>query len=610
MGQNNLKIHFSNKREPCCILLIILMLAVLAISGCDLVNNTGDVGLAPTATDGQISQNSATLTPILRSNKSSESTPTPIQEIPFEPLSASAKNCDYGGEFESIQAVDANTVRFMLCRPDPAFLAKIAFPSFGIVPAARIEQTGGGGKGSPLLLEPIGTGPYRFNQWQAGTLISFSYFKDYWDGQGQHTPNLNFRWNLDDSQRLLELQTGTVQAIDNPNPQDLNTIQADPGLILLARPPLSVAFVGMNNTYPPLDNQLVRQAISMGIDREVILDQFFPPGFELANYFTPCIIPNGCVGEPWYSYDPEAAKNLLMEAGYPDGFQTQISYRNVVRGYLPQPAAVAAAIQSQLQQNLKISARLVPIDSPEFLNAADEGLLPGLFLLGWGADYPDVSNFLDTHFGILATKMLGNPFDDILALLKKGAAVADESSRRPIYEAANNAIRQHTPIVPLAHGGWVFPQTLQVAFNKSVQGAYASPFGFENFSEMYSTRGDTLVWMQSQEPLSLYCADETDSDTLRACTQVIETLYRFQDGSTNVEPALAKICAPNEDLKIWTCTLRSDVKFHDGTTMNANDVVISFLVQWDAASPYHKGRTGEFAYFKNFWGPFLNTPTP
>jgi ABC-type transport system substrate-binding protein len=344
----------------------------------------------------------------------------------------------------------------------------------------------------------------------------------------------------------------------------------------------------------------------MAIDRQAIIDNYFPPGFQLASFFTPCVIPNGCVGEAWYEYNPQKAKELLAEAGYPDGFQTQISFRDVVRGYLPAPAQIAEQIQSQLQKNLNITSRLVPIDSPEFLQAADEGRLPGLFLLGWGADYPDVSNFLDTHFGKDATRLFGNPFLDIQNALELGSSVPGEMARRPFYENANNAIRQHIPMIPLAHGGWITPESLSVAFSKSVQGAHANPFSLERFSEMSVNGQDSLVWMQSLEPLSLYCADETDTDSLRACAQVIEPLYRFEAGGTRVEPALAESCQANTEMTEWTCKLRSGVRFQDGSIMDANDAVMSFLVQWDAAHPFHKGRTGEFAYFEELFGAFLN----
>ena len=105
----------------------------------------------------------------------------------------------------------------------------------------------------------------------------------------------------------------------------------------------------MNNTYPPFDNEKVRQAIAMGIDRQRIVDNFYPAGSSVAEYFTPCTLPNGCVGDPWYKFDVDAAKALLAEAGYPNGFDTTITYRDVVRGYLPQPGVVAQDIQAQLQ---------------------------------------------------------------------------------------------------------------------------------------------------------------------------------------------------------------------------------------------------------------------
>ena len=282
--------------------------------------------------------------------------------MPFEPLSAEATDCSYGGEFKSIQAVDPLTVRFELCKPDVAFLEKIAFPSFGIQPLEWIEQNGGGGKDSPLLVKPVGTGPYQLEEWRPGEQISFTAFAGYWGEQKAGVPNLVFRWQSESAQRLLELQTGTVQGIDQPSPQDYPAIQADPNLSLLFRPPLSVAFLGTNNTYPPFDNQLVRQAIALAIDRQALVKQAFPPGFQLPSFFTPCTIPNGCVGEAWYEYNPEKAKELLVEAGYPDGFQTQLTYRNVVRGYLPQPERAAKNIQAQLKENLNISIELISID--------------------------------------------------------------------------------------------------------------------------------------------------------------------------------------------------------------------------------------------------------
>ncbi|MCZ7551497.1 MAG: hypothetical protein B6D39_08735 [Anaerolineae bacterium UTCFX2] len=587
--------------------LTLLLGAAWLMSACQLTSLSGGLGSGNAPAPTSATQAVEPPTPEIEATKAqTESAPvTPEPTAIFQPISKSAPDCEYGGQFAAIEAVDRLTVRFRLCQPEVAFLSKIAYPAFGILPAEFLEAAGGGGKGSRLLEAPVGTGPYRVARWDPGEELVFSAFEGYW-GEKARIGELVFRWELDASQRLLELQAGTVQAIDNPSSGDLDAIQSSPDLALIERSPLSVAYLGMNNTYPPFDNQIVRQAINLALDRTALLQAAFPPGFVLAEYFTPCAIPLGCLGEKWYGYDPVQARQLLDQADFPSGFQTQIAYRDVVRSYMPQPGLVAEQIRVQLRQNLQINASLIAIDSPDFLQAVDEGRLPGLFLLGWGADYADVTNFLDTHFGAQATRLFGKPFPDIQSALELGGSIAAEAERKPYYETANNAIREHAPLAPLAHGGWLDAQALSIAVNRSVQGASASPFSLERFNEMSVNGQARLVWMQSLEPLSLYCADETDSDSLRACAQVIEPLYRFARGGANLEPALAESCTPNAELTEWTCKLRDGVQFHDGSLLDAADVVRSFSVQWDAADGLHKGRTGEFAYFKELWGAFLN----
>lgn len=533
--------------------------------------------------------------------------PAETAEVPgtggFEPLSVSA-DCDaedYSGLFKTIEAVDELTVRFTMCQPDPAFPSKAAFSPFSIQPKEYLEQTGGGGEGSILLERPIGTGPYMVAEWSRGNELVFVRNENYW-GELAIEPTLVFRWSSEAAQRLLELQSGTVDGIDNVGSDDFPVVESDPNLELIVRPPLNTFYVGMNNTYPPFDDERVRQAIAMGIDRQRIVDNFMPPGSEVASHFTPCSIPGGCEGEEWYEFDPEAARALLAEAGYPDGFETEIAYRDVVRGYLPQPSVVAQDIQAQLRENLGIEATINVMESGAFIAAADAGELPGLHLLGWGADYPDVTNFLDFHFGIGASAQMGEKFDDITSALQQGASLADNAARAPFYAEANNAIKQHVPMVPISHAASA------VAFRASLEGTHASPLSNEYFAVVEDPDDDTLVWMQNAEPISLYCADETDGESLRACEQVTEALLSYEIGGVEVRPGLATSCDPNEDLTVWTCHLREGVLFHDGSTLDANDVVFSYLVQWDASHPLHTGNTGAFTYFSALWGGFLNAP--
>ncbi|MDD2921216.1 MAG: ABC transporter substrate-binding protein [Anaerolineales bacterium] len=530
-----------------------------------------------------------------------------VKETAFKAVKVEAPNCDYGGEFKSIEAVDELTVKVTLCVPDPAFPSKIAFTSFAIQPADYLTFTGGNGA---LLEKPIGTGPYYVSNWVRGDQLVFKAFPDYW-GEKAMSDTLVFKWSTESAQRLVELQSGTVDGIDNPGPDDFAKIEGDSALQLMPRPALNIMYLGFNNNPQvdgfdnaanPLANEKVRQAIAMGLDRQRIVDNFYPAGSEVADYFTPCAIPNGCVGDKWYGFDAAAAKALLAEAGYPDGFETVLNYRDVVRGYLPDPNVVAQDIQAQLKENLNITVNIEVMESGAFLDAADSGQLKGLHMLGWGADYPDQTNFLGYHFGAGASKQFGDKFTDITEALDKGAQLASDAEREPFYTTANNAVRAHVPMIPIAHGG------SGVAYKAGLQGnPHSSPLGNETFSVMGNGTG-TFVWMQNAEPISLYCADETDGESLRACEQVTQSLLGYQTGGTAVEPVLAESYSANADLTEWTFKLRKGVKFHNGFTLDAADVVASLSVQWDAANPLHTGNTGAFSYWSGLFGTFLNAP--
>jgi len=508
----------------------------------------------------------------------------------------------YTGNFKKVTAVDAKTVVFDLCNPDVAFLSKIAFSSFAINDTAWLEANIDPTKteNQAIVSNVNGTGPYKLKEWKRGSEIVLEAFDGFW-GTKALAPTAVFRWSAEASQRLTELQAGTVDGIDNVGPTDFAIVEGDPNLVLKTRESTNIFYVGFNNTFAPFDNEKVRQAIAQGIDRQRIVDNFYPAGSSVASHFTPCSIPNGCAGDPWWSYSADAAKALLAEAGFPDGIKTTITYRDVVRGYLPDPNVVATDLQAQLKA-IGVEAEIVVQESGTFLDNADAGNIEGIHLLGWGADYPDVTNFLDFHFGAGSSKQFGNKFDDITAALQEGAAGLSDAAREPAYITANNAIRQHVPMIPIAHGG------SGVAYRADVEGGFASPLGNEILSVMKPGDRDTMVFMQNAEPPGLYCADESDGEALRVCEQMLEALYSYEIGGTAAEPALATECKPNTELTTWTCTLRDGVTFHDGATVDANDVVMSYAVQWDAAHPLHKGRDNSFTYFPGLFGGFLNPP--
>lgn len=534
---------------------------------------------------------------------------TPASEAPFAGISypesgdAPCGTDPYTGQFKKITAVDRLTVEFQLCYPDVAFLSKVAFSAFGIDDSDYLAAHA---PDKSYLDQPNGTGPYKLSEWSKGNRLVLAAYDAYW-GTKALTPNVEFRWSDEAAQRWLELQSGAVDGIDNPGTDDIANIKADSNVTFYPREGLNTFYLGFNNQIKPWSNEKIRQAIAIGIDRERIVTNFYPEGSEPASHFTPCTIPFGCTGDAWYAFNLDEAKRLLAEGMAEEGItsiDTKLQFRAAVRGYLPDPPQIATEISQQLKTNLGINATLDLQESGAFLDANAAGTLEGIFLLGWGADYPDPTNFLDYHFGAGSGAKFGAPFADIVAELNKGGQSADDAVREAAYTAANGLIKQHVPAAIIAHGG------SGTVFKADVTGAHSSPLSNEVFSVVKAADRDTVVWMQNAEPLSLYCGDESDGETLRACEQVKESLYAYKVGSTETEPALAESCTANADLTVWTCMLREGVTFHDGAALDANDVVLSYAVQWDAEHPLHVGRSGAFEYFPGLFGGFLNPPKP
>jgi ABC-type transport system substrate-binding protein len=465
-------------------------------------------------------------------------------------LSLSAESCDYGGELASIEALDDMTVKFTLCFPDGAFLSKVAFVPMAIQPSEHLEATGGGGD---LLREPIGTGPYMLESWDLGNEIVLTRFDDYW-GEPAHEQTAVYRWIAEASSRLIELQAGNADAINNPAVGDFEVIKNDPNLRFVEREAATIFYVGMNRNIPPFDNQLVRQAVAHAVDRQRIVDNFFPAGSNVATDFVPPIIFGHTPEVEPFPFDQARAEELLDEAGFPRGddgvrFSTTISYRDVVRPYLPTPGLIAVDLQAQLAE-VGINLEVVQIDSGAFIEATVSNGVEPMYLLGWTMDYPDATNFFDTHFGTGAGAQFGDKFPELEAAIAAGARTADPEERLVHYTEANTLLRDLAPMVPVGHA------ISGMAYQADILNPHAVAVGQERMALLEDPDDENIVYVQNAEPISLYCSDESDGESFAVCEQIVEGLMGFNVPTGEVVPQLAESYEVSDDGLEWTFHLR------------------------------------------------------
>ena len=498
----------------------------------------------------------------------------------------------YRSSISSIEIVNSSTLRLTLSHPDASFLQKLAFPAFGIASPANIKKYNGGGD---LIRNPVGTGPFRFDKWATGDYITLKRNNNYW-GEKAKLETLTYRVIKEAPARLLELKAGTIDGADNLAPDDIAAAQADPNLAVYTRPPFNIGFLGINRAHKPFDDARVRQAIALALDKAKIVKALYPPTAQVATQFVPPNIFGRTDNLEDWSYDPKRAKELLAQAGYPNGFKTTLWVMAIARPYVPYPDRVGEAIQANLAA-VGIQAEIVTYDWGIYLKKMYAGEAD-LFLNGWMADYPDAANFLDVFFGAGSDNSLGPKVPELTQMLQDAGATLDKPKRQALYDRANRFVHDNIVAVPLVHN------SSAVAFKKTVNGIKASPFSQEFFFPVSVEGKNNLIFGRSGDSVGLDPADESDYESLMVCAQILEPLVAFEPGTTNVIPALAERWTVSDDLRVWTFYLRRGVKFHDGTDLDADSVVFNFQRWWDKSNPYHVGHTGSFINVPFYFGGF------
>ncbi len=225
---------------------------------------------------------------------------------------------------KNVEVIDPMTVRFVTEGTGSPLIGYLASAKgTGIIPQ--------GSSMDDLRTNPIGTGPFVFSEWVPGDHITLVRNEDYWKPGVPYLEEVECKFIPDQAASLAALRAGDVDLVDRMVGENALQIQNDPKLKIVSGPQNLVQILAMNNARPPFDNVLVRRAICYGINREEIIvatNLKAEWGSPIGSHMTP-ISPYyvNLVGR--YAYDPDRARDLLSQAGYPNGFSTTI--------YLPQP---------------------------------------------------------------------------------------------------------------------------------------------------------------------------------------------------------------------------------------------------------------------------------
>lgn len=413
--------------------------------------------------------NDTTLVIKLKQNiKFSDGTPMTADDVKFtyDMCMASNDSSSLAG-LKSVDVIDPYTVQLNLESYDNEFLVNLTAINVGI----QSQKAYDSGMEKPYL---IGTGQYVFKEWISGDHVTLVKNQNYWDSANAgKAETIIFRPILEGSSRTIALQNGEIDVAIDPPLTELDILSKDANLIVHEQPGTRVFYFAFNTAKAPWDNKLLRQAVATAINKEDVIT------VAVNGKGTPqtTVLNRGLWGfyddMPGYPFNIEKAKQLMTEAGYPDG---GLKATMLIANTDPY-SNIATVIQSELKA-IGIDVTLEVVDSATLKQACVDGTQE-LFLWRWNEDqkndwvYGDLfrsdSAYNYTHYV--------NPAAD--ALILKVRTEKDQTQRMADGVALQEMLVDDTPEVPL------YIANLVIAYNKNLQGDYFFGGGNHDWSHTY-----------------------------------------------------------------------------------------------------------------------------
>ena len=400
---------------------------------------------------------------------------------PYHKVSGGAY--DYFGDMgmsdllETIEKVDDYTVKFTLKTPNSPFIANMAMDFASIQSREYADALTKIGKPELIDQHPIGTGPFSFVKYDQDATIRYKAFAGFW-GAKPKIDTLVFSINKDPAVRLAKLRAGECQIAAYPNPADLASIKSDAKLTLLSQPGLNIGYLAFNTTRKPFDDARVRTALNMAIDRKTILESVYQGAGQAAKNLIPPTMWSYDAATPEFKYDPEAARKMLADAGYPNGFDSDLWAMPVQRPYNPDGRRMAELMQADFAK-VGVKAHIVSYEWGEYRKRAQAGEHQ-MVELGWTGDNGDPDNFFVPLAGCDAARVGGGnvakwcdkSFDEVV---RKASTIAAQADRAKMYTQAQEIMHRESPFAFIAHSVVSLPMT------KAVVGYKMDPLGSHEF---------------------------------------------------------------------------------------------------------------------------------
>lgn len=386
---------------------------------------------------------------------------------------------DMNNMIEKIEKVDDHTVRFVLTRSEAPFIADMAMDFASILSAEYADNMLKAGTPEKVDLDPIGTGPFQLLQYQKDSRILYKANDKYW-GKKPDVDRLVFSITPDASVRYAKLQKNECQAMPYPNPADIAKMKQNGDINLLEQPGLNVGYVSFNVEKKPLDNQKVRQALSMAVNKDAIIEAVYQGAGQKAKNLIPPTMWSYNDDIVDYEYNPEKAKALLKEAGLADGFTIDLWAMPVQRPYNPNARRMAEMIQADWAK-IGVKTKIVSYEWGEYLKRAKDGEHQAV-MMGWTGDNGDPDNFFATLFSCAAKEQGSNyskwcyqPFED---LIQPARITADHEKRAELYKQAQVVMHDQAPALIIAHS------TVYEPVSKKVENYVVDPLGKHHFNDV------------------------------------------------------------------------------------------------------------------------------